>query len=736
MSGLAEFRQQYPQYNDMSDAALADALHSKYYSDIPKQQYLKSIGLAPETQTTPPRQPPPALRALSSVVQGGMNALGFAPPFQGSAGPVESMFGLGSPIARVAKGAVVDPVLSVNQMLAGTGLFGQRIRRGATQMVSGVEEATQQARARAGSEGFDPFQLVGNVISPANRLIGAAQGLQAPGIAAGVGRSAGTGAVMGSLAPVAAPADASQDEVARRRLEQIATGAVLGPVFEGGVKALGAFGSMFRGLTQEGRQRVLREQLDTLAGPDRDRVINELRNAKELVSGSRPTAAEALSDIPSAVELAAAQRKLASSPGTAGMFATRTAEDQAARVRAIERISGTEAQRDALTAARGAVTGPMRETALDLNEIARTSLGNIDRQANQNFNLLVQQVRQSTSPGMADFAIKDLQRTSINAANALKRAQLDSLEQNGVFPLLASDLTNQIDKAIKGAISDESKIVLQAVRNKIMSKADDNGILSSRDVYENVRKMSNQEIANLFNTGSQYASGGIPQQAAKALTNVKTMIDTALDKSSGGLWSKYLGSYKAYSERLNRREIGEYLSRKLQTPLDSERAGVFATAVENAAATIKRSTGIPRFDKLSQVLTPRENAIVNSVLADLRRSSKADELARKVSAVDTSLPDASGAVPQSLNTTIAAARKAFGFLQRGNQEAFNKQMAELMLDPPAMAQFMSFAIPKGRINEVTSAMMKSMDDPTRAAFAQVFAIPTIDAAQPLFGQQQ
>jgi hypothetical protein len=49
---------------------------------------------------------------------------------------------------------------------------------------------------------------------------------------------------------------------------------------------------------------------------------------------------------------------------------------------------------------------------------------------------------------------------------------------------------------------------------------------------------------------------------------------------------------------------------------------------------------------------------------------------------------------------------------------------------------MSFAIPKSRINEVTSAMMKSMDDPTRAAFSQVFAIPTIDIAQPLLGQQQ
>lgn len=512
-------------------------------------------------------------------------------------------------------------------------------------------------------------------------------------------------------------------------------GASLGPVLSGGAKALNTFSSLFSGLTQAGRQRVLREQLGALAGPDRTRVIEELRNAKELVSGSRPTAAEAISDIPSAVELAAAQRKLASSPGTAGMFATRTAENQAARVRAISEIAGTETEQVALAAERGAVTGPMRETALDLSEAAGVRLGNIDRQVNQNFNDLAQQIKATMSPGMADFAIKDLRTTSREAAVALKKAQVDSLEQSGIFPLLASDITDQLDTAIKGTVSDQSKSVLQAVRDKILSKADRNGVISSRDLYENVRKMSNQEIAKLLGLGEQYASGGIPQQAASALANVKKLIDASLDKSSDGLWSKYIGSYKDYSTRLNRMEIGDYLSKKLQAPLDNERAGMFATAVENAAATIKRSTGIPRFDKLSQVLTPKEVGTVNAVLADLKRSSKANELARRMSGIDTSLPDAASAVPPLLDRTLTIARSAFEFLQRGNQEAFNRQMAELMANPAAMAQFMSVAIPKGRIGEVTSSMMKLMNDPTRNAFMQTFAIPTVDILQPATEQQ-
>lgn len=647
-----------------------------------------------------------------------------APAPQAEVSTMERMFGAGSPIARTIKGAVVDPALAVNQLLASSGLFGQGIKQGATQLVSDVESATQQGRARVGSEGFDPYQLVGNVISPVNRLVGGAQALQAPGLAAAATRSAGTGALLGALAPVNAPVD----QFAEKKLEQMTLGAVLGPVLEGGVNAIGAFAGLFKGLTQQGRQDVLRGQLNTLAGPDRNRVIEELRNAKELVTGSRPTAADAISDIPSAVELAAAQRKLASQSGIAGKFAERTAERQAARVRALDDIAGTEAQKAAVEAKRGAVTGPMRETALDLNEIARTTLGNIDKQSNQTVNRLIQQVKENLPPlqqTSAGFKLttEELRAASKDAANNLKKAQIDSLEQNGVFPLLATDITRQLDKAIKGTVSDQSRAVLQAVRDRVLSKTDENGIIGSRDLYENVRKLSNQDIAKLLGLGDQYASGGIPQQAASALNNAKKLVDASLNKSSDGLWSKYLNSFAAYSKKLDRMEVGDYLSKKLQTPLDKERAGAFATAVENAAGTIKKSTGIPRFDKLSDVLTPKEVGTVNNVLADLNRTAKADELARMVRNVETGLPDAARASPDFLNKYVTLSKAAFGYLQRGNAKAFNEQMAEMLLDPAAMAKFMSFAIPKSRVNETTSAMMKLMDDPTRAAFTQVFLIP-------------
>lgn len=47
MPSLGDVRKQYPSYNDMSDQQLADGLHQKFYSDIPKDEYYKKIGFEP-----------------------------------------------------------------------------------------------------------------------------------------------------------------------------------------------------------------------------------------------------------------------------------------------------------------------------------------------------------------------------------------------------------------------------------------------------------------------------------------------------------------------------------------------------------------------------------------------------------------------------------------------------------------------------------------------------------------
>lgn len=48
MPTIAQIRQQYPQYDDLSDEALTDALHAKYYADMPKAEFKAKVGLRPD----------------------------------------------------------------------------------------------------------------------------------------------------------------------------------------------------------------------------------------------------------------------------------------------------------------------------------------------------------------------------------------------------------------------------------------------------------------------------------------------------------------------------------------------------------------------------------------------------------------------------------------------------------------------------------------------------------------
>ena len=47
MATLVEFRAKYPQYNEVPDLALANSLHEKFYANMPKADFFKSVDLSP-----------------------------------------------------------------------------------------------------------------------------------------------------------------------------------------------------------------------------------------------------------------------------------------------------------------------------------------------------------------------------------------------------------------------------------------------------------------------------------------------------------------------------------------------------------------------------------------------------------------------------------------------------------------------------------------------------------------
>ena len=65
---IQEVRQKFPQYNDLSDQQLADALHAKYYPDMDKSEYYQKIGFSIQ-KTTPKKEPLITKRDISKFAR-------------------------------------------------------------------------------------------------------------------------------------------------------------------------------------------------------------------------------------------------------------------------------------------------------------------------------------------------------------------------------------------------------------------------------------------------------------------------------------------------------------------------------------------------------------------------------------------------------------------------------------------------------------------------------------------
>jgi hypothetical protein len=115
MTTIADVRAKFPQYSDMSDAALADKLHTKFYADIPKATFLQQIGLVnPVDQIPGARQVaarPETKRGIIDYARGiaevpaiisGQVGAAVVAPFAALHGQLSTLAKQGTPEARAA----------------------------------------------------------------------------------------------------------------------------------------------------------------------------------------------------------------------------------------------------------------------------------------------------------------------------------------------------------------------------------------------------------------------------------------------------------------------------------------------------------------------------------------------------------------------------------------------------------------------------------------------------------
>jgi hypothetical protein len=165
MATLAEFRAQYPQYDAVPDVKLADSLHQKFYSQIPKMEFYKTIGLG-----------------SAAAIPGAENVVTGVKPPQVSMrdrimGVIETPLALGATLG----GGLISPIVGAVGTLA-SGKYGTQegIRAGQEAMKAvQYQPRTQTAREALGAVG-EFLQPVTSALPPTFGSVGTSINALAP----------------------------------------------------------------------------------------------------------------------------------------------------------------------------------------------------------------------------------------------------------------------------------------------------------------------------------------------------------------------------------------------------------------------------------------------------------------------------------------------------------------------------------------------------------------------------
>lgn len=199
-----------------------------------------------------------------------------------------------------------------------------------TENLKSLEGMKKAGRAERGSEGFDWYELLGNLMSP-----GVAKGGQVISQGKKMVDKIKRAIPVGSAEAVTQPV--LDDDYVGGKTKQAVTGAVLGAAVPPVGAALGAVG---KGVAHAadlvlpgGGNRIADRYLKSVVGQDRSKeVIDALEKSHNIVPRSQPTAADAVANIGGGSPVLAAQKITAATPGgISAQFADRVMEQEAAR---------------------------------------------------------------------------------------------------------------------------------------------------------------------------------------------------------------------------------------------------------------------------------------------------------------------------------------------------------------------------------------------------------------------
>lgn len=375
MPTIAEIRQKYPTYDDLSDDQLADALHRKYYSDMPKGEFRSKIGMGDAGEPKQEEGSGLALNTTAGVNEGIYNTLG---------APVDLSRWLINKGIEGANALGADLPSIPSDSFGGSESISSMFGAVGVPEPKDIVAATPGERiARATGQG------VGYTVTPGALVGGAQRANVLTGKALDVAKKAlGTGSSVGELTAntiVGATSGAGAQTAMEATPDEYDTVAGIGGGLAGGAAGavLTAVPAMLRGgaravsdaaapLHQSGRERLAAQQIAdeaTNVGAVKAALADQ---ADELVPGSEPTTFQLTGDM----GLGALER--GSAAKNPDRFNQRRADQNVARRAALEGVQTEGAPETVATSARRFVKSVEEQAQAAYDDIAASATRTAD----------------------------------------------------------------------------------------------------------------------------------------------------------------------------------------------------------------------------------------------------------------------------------------------------------------------------------------------------------------------
>ena len=510
MPTIAEVRQQYPQYSDMSDDALASALHAKFYSDMPQDEFNKKIGLT--------AQPPDKYRQAAIDEASRLDAAGV---------PRDTGY-----TRRLVHGATLG---ADNTILAAAMAPGEMIRHGTFDPSEGYNYAKaredyslEQSRKNTGLLG-SATEALGGAVSAGGL---AKAGVTAAGLLPeGAGWLARTAAGAADAAGIGGFSGAMEGNGLQERAQNAATGAMVG----------GAVGATLPGVLAAAK---------FLATPITSQIsarMNPQAYAQSQVARAISEGKMTPHDIEIALQHADTEGQgvftVADALGNSGQrllstVARSPGEGRTAVVEAMDSRQGDQGRR---------LTGALQE-AFDAPQTAEQTRQAMVKQAGDEANINYAPVKSETQPIDVSAPVAIANRSISPAADTLAAAQ-------GAVPtdIAARSAIEKSESALRDPIG---RAVAEA-RSYLASPT-----LTSSNVGKAFRAKTN--IDQMIATAADKKQGALVDE----LKPIRDALDEQLARSSPN-YAKARDAYRVRQQRIGALDKGKELGSKQGQPEDA-----------------------------------------------------------------------------------------------------------------------------------------------------------------------